>query len=211
MTTEPITPADADASAPDQIRGIIARIRTLEDELESAFEKARADLRLRFEHDKVVFEEHVLKRHRDLKVALVQYVRSAPLMVVLTAPFVYAVLIPVALLDVVVSLYQATCFPVYGIPKVRRADYILFDRQHLAYLNVIEKLNCGYCAYANGIFAYAREIGARTEQYWCPIKHARRLLSPHASYAGFAAYGDAESYHRELEELRRQLISSEVR
>jgi len=32
------------------------------------------------------------------------------------------------------------------------------DRHHLAYLNVIEKLNCEYCGYANGVFAYVREI-----------------------------------------------------
>jgi hypothetical protein len=36
-------------------------------------------------------------------------------------------------------------------------------------------------AYANGVFAYVREVGSRTEQYWCPIKHARRVLGVHAA------------------------------
>jgi hypothetical protein len=56
----------------------------------------------------------------------------------------------------------------------------VFDRYHLAYLNVLEKLNC---AYANGLIAYVREIAGRTEQYWCPIKHARRVIGAHSHYA----------------------------
>jgi hypothetical protein len=94
--------------------------------------------------------------------------------VVLTAPVIYAVIVPLVLLDLFVTIYQRVCFPVYGIPKVNRGDYLIFDRHHLAYLNALEKLNCAYCSYANGLIAYVREIAGRTEQYWCPIKHARR-------------------------------------
>jgi putative component of membrane protein insertase Oxa1/YidC/SpoIIIJ protein YidD len=75
----------------------------------------------------------------------------------------------------------------------------------LAYLNVIEKVNCAYCSYGNGLMAYAREIVARTEMYWCPIKHARKVLQAHPYYAGFVDYGDAQSYQNELERLRTQL------
>ena len=204
MTAVP--PSSDDAPAPkDQISAIVGRMKQLEAELEEAFERARGDLRLRIEHDKVIFEEHVLKRHRELRIRLWDYVRGARLMVVLTAPFIYAVIVPIVLLDLTVSLYQAVCFPVYGIPKVGRAEYIVFDRQSLAYLNLLEKLNCAYCSYANGLFAYVREIAARTEQYWCPIKHARRLVAPHARYADFVAYGDAEAYHEQLSKLRREL------
>jgi hypothetical protein len=94
---------------------------------------------------------------------------------------------------------------VYGIPRVRRAEYLALDRHHLQYLNGIERLNCLYCGYGNGVLAYAVEVAARTEQYWCPIKHARRLPAPHSRYYRFLAYGDAESYTRELERLRREL------
>ena len=65
---------------------------------------------------------------------------------------------------------------------MRRRDYFVFDRHHLAYLNAIEKLNCAYCSYANGLVAYVREIAGRTEQFWCPIKHARRAIGAHAHY-----------------------------
>ena len=75
-----------------------------------------------------------------------------------------------------------------------RSDYIIIDRQHLNYLNVFEKLNCVYCGYGNGVISYAREITSRTEQYWCPIKHARKVLDAHPRYNGFVDYGDATEY-----------------
>jgi hypothetical protein len=109
---------------------------------------------------------------------------------------------PMLLLDVCVSFYQWTCFPIYGITKVRRGDYMVYDRQQLAYLNFIEKFHCAYCAYGNGLMAYASEIVGRTEEYFCPIKHARKLLGAHARYARFLSYGDAENYEKKLESYR---------
>lgn len=103
------------------------------------------------------------------------------------------------------STGEFICFPLYGIPRVRRRDHLVFDRAHLAYLNIIEKINCAYCSYANGLASYVKEIVGRTEQYWCPIKHARRVLQAHPYYSGFADFGDAEAYRRELANLRREL------
>jgi hypothetical protein len=74
-------------------------------------------------------------------------------------------------------------------------------------LNLIETLNCHYCAYGNGLLAYAREVAGRTEQYWCPVRHAARAASPHRQYRHFATYDDAEGYQRELPILRRDLRS----
>lgn len=122
----------------------------------------------------------------------------------LTAPLIYAGWIPFLLLDLFVTLYQAICFPIYGITKAKRGDYLVFDREGLKYLNAIEKFNCFYCSYCNGVAAFAREIAARTEQYWCPIKHARRLRAPHERYPQFFDYGDAEAYRLGLERLRKQ-------
>jgi hypothetical protein len=98
--------------------------------------------------------------------------------------------------------YQAICFPIYKIPMVRRRDYLVFDRHHLAYLNIIEKINCAYCSYANGAVAFIREVASRTEVYWCPIKHARRVLGPHPHYQGFADFGDAEGFREKLAEMK---------
>jgi hypothetical protein len=91
-----------------------------------------------------------------------RFLRESGPLNLLTGPVVYSMIVPIALIDVWISLYQAICFRAYGIARVRRSRYIVLDRQQLAYLNAIEKLNCAYCGYANGVFAYVREIAGRT-------------------------------------------------
>ncbi len=149
------------------------------------------------------FDREVKRRHKELVQKVPRYLREASFRNLLTVPLIWVCLIPALLLDLVVTIYQALCFPVYGIPKARRGDYIVIDRHSLSYLNMIEKINCIYCGYFNGLIAYIREIAARTEQYWCPIKHARRLGSFHSRYDHFLEYGDAEGFRREMEKTRR--------
>ena len=55
------------------------------------------------------------------------------------------------------------------------------------------------------MLAYATEIIARTEQYFCPIKHARKMMGRHARYVNFVEYGDAENYQAKLEQFRTDL------
>ena len=43
---------------------------------------------------------------------------------------------------------------------------------------------------------------ARTEEYFCPIKHAGKILGTHARYARFLEYGDAADYETRLEKFR---------
>jgi hypothetical protein len=101
-----------------------------------------------------------------------------------------------------VSIYQIVCFKIYKIPAVKRSKYIIIDRHNLAYLNIIEKINCFYCEYFNGLILYIQEIAARTEQYWCPIKHARKLSAMHSRYHKFLEYGDCQDYQKKLDALR---------
>lgn len=186
---------------------ILEKIRTLEHELEEEFAKQRAGLQFGLERGKVLFEQEVVRRHLELKTHLWRYLVNARILVVLTSPVIYSLIIPFVVVDIWVSLYQSICFRVYAIPQVKRHTFMVFDRSGLAYLNVLEKINCAYCSYVNGVIAYAREVGARTEQYWCPIKHARRVIGAHARYAGFEEYGDGEPYRQELRRLRGELES----
>jgi hypothetical protein len=181
------------------------RIRALEDQIEAEVDARRARFRYRLEARRVVFEEGVRRRHAAQRPGLWSYIAGIRPLVALSAPVIYALIVPLALLDLMVVLYQAVCFPVYGIARVRRRDHIVLDRAQLDYLNALEKLNCAYCSYANGVLAFAREVAARTEQYWCPIKHARRIAGAHARYADFLDYGDAESYRSDLARLRADL------
>ncbi len=188
-----------------QIATLIEHINSLQAELEAELAKRRAELRIGLEHGRIIFEQELLRRHRELRVKLSSYLLNARPLVILTAPVIYSLIIPFVLLDAFIMIYQAVCFPIYGMPKVPRRDYFVFDRSRLAYLNAIEKLNCEYCAYANGLIAYVREVASRTEQYWCPIKHAQRTIGAHSRYAKFEDYGDAEAYRKQLPRHRQAL------
>ena len=80
----------------------------------------------------------------------------------------------------------------YGIPLVKRKDYITYDRKELAYLNWFQKFHCLYCAYVNWFLSFAVEIAWRTEKYWCPIKHAKRMKWWHDWEKYFADYWDVD-------------------
>src|SRR5271165_1249766 len=126
-----------------------------------------------------------LSDHRRLKRSSWKHLRNTRCLVILSSPLIYACVLPFLLLDAAVAIYQLVCFPIYGIPKVRRKDYLVFDRGRLAYLNTIEKIGCIYCSYANGLLAMITEIAARTEQHFCPIKHSHPLVQTHSRYAKF--------------------------
>jgi hypothetical protein len=151
----------------------------------------------------VWFDKELRDTHRTLRQSIPAYILKGNLLSLLTAPVIYSLLLPLVMLDVWVTLYQVICFPVYGIARVPRHRYFAVDRHRLAYLNGIEKVNCTFCAYANGLIAYVREVAARTEQYWRPIKHARAIPAPHRRYHLFLDYGDGLGYREELPALRR--------
>jgi hypothetical protein len=187
---------------------ILTRIRELQDELDEEFARRRAAFRYGFENGRVVFEAEVRRRHREMRVRLLTFLRRTRPLTVITAPVIYSLIVPFVLLDLFVTLYQAICFPAYGIDKVRRADFIRVDRHHLAYLNALQKLNCVYCGYCNGLIGYVQEVAGRTEAYWCPIKHAARVGTHHAYYAQFVDYGDAEGFDAGLEASRRRVTQA---
>ena len=178
------------------------RMHALREELEVELQKKREEISFVIQDKRARFADDIRRRHLMQKVGLIRYLRGSRWSVMVTAPLIYSGFVVFALLDLFVMAYQGACFPVYGIPRVRRADYLIFDRGDLAYLNAIERFNCFYCSYANGVIALAREIAARTEQYWCPIKHARRMTGVHDRYPRFLEFGDAESYRKGIERLR---------
>ena len=187
----------------NRIEDIIEKIKKLENELYLEVQKKEADFYYKISGQKVRFENEIKKQHKIFKQRVSRYLFEAPLLNILTTPIIWFILIPAFFLDVTVTVYQRICFPIYGIPRVRREKYIIIDRHALSYLNVVEKFNCVYCGYFNGLMAYVREIAARTEQFWCPIKHARRIAFMHSRYVKFFEYGDAEGYRKHLEEVRR--------
>jgi hypothetical protein len=183
---------------------IIADIRQLEQELLQELQKKQAEYCYIIEGKRIEFEAETRRYHKTLAKTLGRYFAEAQLLHILTAPVIYLCLLPALFMDLVVTIYQAICFRAYGIPRVDRDEHIIIDRHSLQYLNPLEKLNCLYCSYFIGLLAYIQEIAARTEQYWCPIKHARKLASIHSRYHKFLEYGDSAAYQDRLEEVRRE-------
>lgn len=188
-----------------EIASLVSKIRSLEAAVDLEIARHGAALQYRADKGKLVFDAEAQRLQRRYKVPLWRYLIGVRLRTLLTVPVIYSLIVPIMLLDLFVTVYQAVCFPAYGIAKARRRDYLIFDRHALRYLNIVEKLNCAFCSYANGLIAYAREIAARTEQYWCPVKHTRHVAAAHARYRDFADFGDAAAYHARLEELRKLL------
>jgi hypothetical protein len=196
---------DATAKEPlmaSHLAALMEKMRSVEAEIEAELARRREEMRFRFEKRRIVFEREVVRIHQAIRTHAARYFIEANPLIVLTAPVIYSLIVPIALADILVMAYQAICFPIYKIPKVRRRDYLVFDRHHLAYLNIIEKINCAYCSYCNGAIAFVREVAARTEVYWCPIKHARRVLGPHPHYQGFADFGDAEGFREKVDQMK---------
>ncbi len=186
-----------------KLQELLNEIRELEARVASEINREAEALGYTIRRGRAHFEEEVLKRHRTFAVSISRYLRESSLRIIITAPLIYSLLFPLLLLDLFIEVYHRICFPVYGIRYVRRSDYIIIDRHRLQYLNAIERVHCVYCSYAGGFLAYAQEIAACTEQYWCPIKHAEMTTAVHSRYHKFTAYGDAENYQKRLEALRK--------
>ena len=178
------------------VNRIARHLRAAEEELTREVRRQQRRWHYRARRGHVRFDGEVRRAHHTLKQSVPAFLQSASILNLLTTPIIYSLSLPFLLLDLWVTLYQWTCFPIYGIARVRRRTYFAIDRRTLAYLNAIEKANCMYCSYATGVIAYVREVAARTEYYWCPIKHARPIPAPHSHYQLFFDYGDAEGYHR---------------
>jgi hypothetical protein len=193
-----------------EIREIVTQISELEEKLKQLVVDKQSQIFFKFEGRRIEFDKDLQAVHKKLKRGFFHWITTDRPQNLITGPFIYFMVMPMLLLDFTVSTYQAICFPIYRIAKVKRSQYILFDRHRLGYLNAYERLHCEYCAYASGLLAYATEIVAKTELYFCPIKHAHKVLAEHSRYKYFMQYGESENYHVHLEKIRTELAHDQV-
>jgi len=187
------------------IKEIIEQIEELEEKLKAEIEKHEEHISYEIKEGYVKFEENVLKKQRENMKGIFRFFSEIPLSHLLTSPLVYAMIIPAFILDIALFVYQNVIFRIYGFSFVKRSDYIVFDHQYLRYLNCIEKIDCMYCSYFNGLMHYSADIAAKTEFYFCPIKHAKKILYRHRYYKDYLAYGDGENYQQKLESIRKEI------
>ncbi|MFC1588902.1 hypothetical protein ACFL3P_01375 [Pseudomonadota bacterium] len=191
----------------ENIRSLLKQINELEDQLRDVLLKQKSAAVYSIKGKRIEFERAVMEAHRQFKTGLLRWLITSRPRNLLSAPIIYGILPMWFLLDLCLGMYQGICFRLYGMPRVSRSQYIIIDRHRLAYLNIIEKMNCMYCSYVGGLLSYGREIASRTEQYWCPIKHAHKVLDEHDKFVYFSEYGDACGYQTNLEEARKDVLS----
>ena len=188
----------------DRIREMIEEIEDMKKRLGEEIAQHEKHISYEIQNGYVTFEKEVLDTQKKNMKNLLTWFRDIPLLHLLTSPLIYGMVLPAMLLDLILFLYQHIIFRIYKFEFVKRSDYIIFDRQYLGYLNCFEKLNCMYCSYFNGLMQYASAIASRTELYFCPIKHAKKIAYEHDFYDKFFSYGDEEKYQEKLKALRRE-------
>ena len=175
-----------------KINEILKEIEHKKKDLIKEYELLKETYSFYIEWRKIVFSKKTKEYNKRFKKWVLKYIFGAKIRHLLSAPFIYGMIIPALILDVLLFIYQQVCFRLYWISFVKRKDYIIYDRRYLDYLNIIQKVNCIYCSRINGLFSYAVEIAGRTEKYWCPIKASKNMKWWHSRQRYFADYGDPE-------------------
>ena len=147
----------------EKIKGIVEKIHELEEELRTLLYEQQSQFSYKVAGKRVEFEKSIREVHKKLKTSWFYWFITVSPKHLLSGPVIYGLIVPLIAFDIAISFYQFFCFRLYGIPRVKRSDYYIFDHRHLAYLNLFEKINCLYCSYAVGMINYSREIASRTE------------------------------------------------
>ncbi len=187
----------------DRIREIIKEIDEMKLKLAEEIDKQESHISYQVKNGYVTFGQEVLAKQRENMKSLLTWFREVPLLHLLSSPIIYAMVIPAVVLDIILFVFQQVIFRIYKFELIKRSDYMHFDHRYLGYLNPIEKLNCLYCSYFNGLMLYASAVAGRTELFFCPIKHAKKIVAQHKYYEVFLSYGDEEDYQKKLKELRK--------
>jgi hypothetical protein len=119
----------------------------------------------------------------------------------LSAFFIYPLILPIFLLDFALEIYHRIGFRLYRIPRIKRGQYIQIDRHKLEYLTFFQKINCFYCGYTNGVIHYWSKIAAESERYWCGIQHQKNPnFIPPEHHRDFIEYNNKKDYRDKYQE-----------
>ncbi|WP_309496276.1 hypothetical protein [Sulfurovum sp.] len=186
----------------DKIKEILVEIEALKAKLGEEIAEQEKHISYEIKNGYVRFEKDVLEKQKENMKNLLAWFREIPFLHLLSSPIIYVMVIPAILLDIILFIYQQVIFRIYKFKFIKRSEYIIYDHQYLGYLNPIEKLHCLYCSYFNGLMQYAAAIASRTELFFCPIKHAKKVAYEHDYYDIYFEYGEGDDYQIKLKELR---------
>ena len=113
----------------ERIAQLLGQMAALEEELRAAVHQQESRMFFQIKGKRVEFERSVRDAHRKLRKNFFRWLVTNRPQNLITGPVIYAMILPLMMVDFFVSFYQWACFPIYGVAKVRRSDYIVFDRQ----------------------------------------------------------------------------------
>jgi len=83
-------------------------IAKLEKQLSEELDRQQDRFRYSFEGRRVRFEQEVEEAHARLKQAVIPWLFSSRLRHVISAPFIYAMIVPIAFFDLTITLYSTS-------------------------------------------------------------------------------------------------------
>jgi len=101
----------------EQIRQILSQIIELEDDLLKLIQEQQAEFNYRIEGTKVLFEKNIRKAQRRLKTGIFSFIRQSQPRNVVTAPFIYSIIVPLVILDIWIHLVSGDMFPLIPCAK----------------------------------------------------------------------------------------------
>ena len=116
----------------NKLEAIIEEIKKLEKQLVLEIEKKEEEFFYKIKGKKVYFDPKIKRYQKTLATRIYSYIVNTSLLNLLTVPIIWFCLLPALFMDVVVSVYQFICFRVYGIPEVKRSEYMVMDRHSLS-------------------------------------------------------------------------------
>lgn len=124
-----------------QIKKILVKIDELNESLKKEHLRVAQKYGFLVQKKKVIFLEKIRKQNKRFRMPAWKYVFPKSLRHLVSIPFIYSMIIPALILDIFITIYQSAAFPLYGIPRVKRSEYFVYDRRFLDYLNVIQKVH----------------------------------------------------------------------
>ncbi len=103
----------------EKIRELLIRISSLEDEVEVLLREQQNQALHYLEDGKIRIKREVDEAHKLLKKGVIRWLIDSRPRNIVSAPFIYTMIIPFVFLDFCLSIYQWICFPLCKIGNVK--------------------------------------------------------------------------------------------
>src|SRR5580698_7175441 len=96
-----------------KLDALLDQVRQLEKEMVGEARKLETEFCYTVHAKAVQFTDATKTRHRRLRLGVPKYILHSRFLVLATSPFIWMCAIPIALADLVGTVYQDICFPIY--------------------------------------------------------------------------------------------------